>query len=50
MGRENHPVRLTVVVILVINNPTRIAVNGKPVEVESPLTIRVGNVDVVTMA
>ena len=36
--------------LLVINNPTQVAVNGMPVETNGPLTIRVGNVDVVKMA
>ena len=35
--------------VLVINNPTSIAVNGQTVETDGPLTIRVGNVDVVRM-
>ena len=35
---------------VVINNPTSIAVNGQRVETDGPLTIRVGNVDVVRMA
>ncbi len=34
---------------LVINNPTSIAVNGRTVETDGLLTIRVGNVDVVRM-
>ena len=33
--------------VLVINNPTCIAVNGQTVETDGPLTIGVGNVDVV---
>ena len=36
--------------VLVIDNPTKVAVNGMPVETNGPLTLRVGNVDVVKMA
>ena len=36
--------------VLVINNPTKVTVNGKPVATNSPFTIRVGNVDVVKIA